>query len=316
MRPKDRAFAQQLNKSLSSFSQEVLALPGIEARSRREAFIEQVLESIHRIKFISVIQHQKLSSRRGDPSSDFFDPVKGAILCQREGEIDEAFWLTFLSVHFGRNRRAGWRLVRDVYGSLGGSDVWSWNRIISDVAGFRRWLASHEKVLRGGDGILRGFGNHHKYQSLSAFSPSGTGAAIESYVNWVHPPRTHATLMQEALQRVNNDPAEAFSYLYHSMDKVVSFGRTSKFDYLTMAGKLNLAAIEPGSPYLLGSTGPAKGARLLFAGRVSASVRLSELDAWVAKLGRHLNLYFGMQVLEDALCNWQKSPEKFVAFRG
>ena len=27
-------------------------------------------------------------------------------------------------------------------------------------------------------------------------------------------------------------------------------------------------------------------------------------------------LKVGMQVIEDSLCNWQKSPEKFVAFRG
>ncbi|HEL3181859.1 TPA: hypothetical protein UME25_004033, partial [Stenotrophomonas maltophilia] len=24
----------------------------------------------------------------------------------------------------------------------------------------------------------------------------------------------------------------------------------------------------------------------------------------------------GMQVFEDALCNWQKSPNKFVSYRG
>lgn len=54
----------------------------------------------------------------------------------------------------------------------------------------------------------------------------------------------------------------------------------------------------------------AKGARLLFGGDESTR----KLDLWLVQLGAQLNV--GMQVLEDALCNWQKSPEKFRPFRG
>jgi hypothetical protein len=34
----------------------------------------------------------------------------------------------------------------------------------------------------------------------------------------------------------------------------------------------------------------------------------------VVKLGDALGV--GMQVMEDSLCNWQKSPEAYVPFRG
>jgi len=54
------------------------------------------------------------------------------------------------------------------------------------------------------------------------------------------------------------------------MNDVERFGRTAKFDYLTMVGKLGLAAIEPGSTYMQGATGPLKGARLLFGGRATS----------------------------------------------
>jgi hypothetical protein len=94
------------------------------------------------------------------------------------------------------------------------------------------------------------------------------------------------------------------------MDAVASFGRTARFDYLTMVGKLGLAQIEPGSTYMQGSTGPLQGARLLFGEAASAAA----LDAWLVELDGVLDV--GMQVLEDALCNWQKSPEKFIPFRG
>jgi hypothetical protein len=77
-----------------------------------------------------------------------------------------------------------------------------------------------------------------------------------------------------------------------------------------MVGKLGLAPISPGSAYLRGATGPVKGARLLFGTQDKIEIldaKLIELDA---------KLHVGMQVLEDALCNWQKSPDFFKAFRG
>ena len=98
------------------------------------------------------------------------------------------------------------------------------------------------------------------------------------------------------------------------MAQVQSFGRTARFDYLTMVGKLGLAAIEPGIPYLVSATGPLKGARLLFGGSPTATLSAKDLDKSVADLGGALG--FGMQAAEDALCNWQKSPGKFIAFRG
>jgi hypothetical protein len=48
-------------------------------------------------------------------------------------------------------------------------------------------------------------------------------------------------LVQTALHQNSSDPRKAFDFLFHSMDSVVAFGRTAKFDYLTMLGKLGLA---------------------------------------------------------------------------
>lgn len=98
------------------------------------------------------------------------------------------------------------------------------------------------------------------------------------------------------------------------MNNVISFGRTAKFDYLTMIGKLGFAPIEPGSTYMQGSTGPFKGAVLLFSGHTTAALSRADLDAWLIQLEAHLHV--GMQVMEDALCNWQKSPGVFRPFRG
>jgi hypothetical protein len=316
VRPRERGRARELDARLRSFSKKIRPLPGIEASSNREAFVEQIIESIRRITYISVIRERDLSKLREDPSTDFFDPLKAAVLRQREGRIEEAFWLVFLSVHFGRNRHTGWRLARDVYGALGSSTPWDWARINSSPKRFCRWLAAQQAILKGGDGILRRFGNHRKYESLNAASPKWTGVAIESYVRWVGPSKSHQDLVQRALEQVGGDPRETFDYLYRSMSGVARFGRTARFDYLTMVGKLGLAPIEPGSTYMEGATGPRKGALLLFGGNMRSKLSPSELEAWLVQLEAHLELYFGMQVLEDALCNWQKSPGKFKPFRG
>jgi hypothetical protein len=311
VRPRDRELAQELTAGLLHFDKEKKPLPGILDAARREVLVEQLLESVHRVKYVSVVRTRPISNRRADPNDGLFDPIKAAVLRERQGHVDEAFWLVFLSVHFGKHARAGWSYAREVYGRLGNPDQrWNWASTSADPSGFRQWLASHQEELRR----TGAFGNHRKRQSLDAYSKTGTGAAIETYVGWVGPPRTHHELIEQACQQAGDDPRIAFDYLYRSMDSVASFGRTARFDYLTMVGKLGLAPIEPGSTYMPNSTGPIKGARLLFGGKTTAALSPADLDAWLVELDAQLKV--GMQVLEDALCNWQKSPATFIRFRG
>ncbi len=312
MRPKDGDLGEKLNAELIAFDLNVNKLPGIRAKENRGAFVEQLIESIRRVEYVSVIGKRDISVLRTDPSSELFDPLRAAISHHRKGRIDEAFWLVFHFVHFGKSRRTGWRLARDIYGSMGGKNHWDWTSTSTNPKGFRRWLKAHQSDLQGADGVSRSFGNHRKYESLDASSANGTGAVVESYVNWINPPRTHQVLIQDARKKVGANPRVLFDFLYSSMN-VDRFGRTARFDYLTMVGKLGLARIEPGSTYLKNATGPLIGARLLFG---ASAAPVAKLESSLAQLESRLDLKFGMQVLEDALCNWQKSPAIFVAFRG
>ena len=311
MRPGDRELAERLASVLVAYDQRVKRLPGIRDHHSHDAFIEQLVESIRRVKYVRLIRTRDLSARSSDPSEKSFDPLKAAILVQREGAIDEAFWLIFLFVHFGKHHRAGWLYARKVYGRLGNPIWWNWSQTSSDPVAFRNWLDAGQNELKR---IPGGFGNHRKYESLDAYSEHGTGAAVESYVRWVNPPKTHQDLTEEAVQQAGGDPKTAFDLLYKSMNDVTRFGRTARFDYLCMIWKLGLAPIEPGSAYMSGATGPISGARLLFAGDKAASIGPGKLDAWLITLDSDLKV--GMQVLEDALCNWQKNPQVFIPFRG
>lgn len=83
---------------------------------------------------------------------------------------------------------------------------------------------------------------------------------------------------------------------------------------LAMLGKLGIAPIDPGSTFLKGATGPLAGARLLFGGACDANLSERDLEARLVGFGQETGL--GAQVLEDAVCNWQKSPSAYVRFRG
>lgn len=308
VRPKEIPLFECLEVGLRLYQNTRCSLPGINSSARCHSLIEQLIESIRRVKYVHVIRSRPISERRTDPNDSLFDPLRASILFRQQGQIDEAFWMVFYFVCFGEHARGGWQYARQVYGKLGSSERWNWASTSAHPRAFSEWLHAHKNLIKN-QSAAGGFGNHRKYQSLNAFGEKGTGTAFETYVKWVDPPRTHHELFDQALQRANGDSQKAFDDLYRSMSEVASFGRVAKFDYLTMVGKLDLAPIIPGSPYLQGSTGPLKGAHLLF-GKNSPA----KLNEWSTELANELGV--GMQVMEDALCNWQKSPDHFKPFRG
>lgn len=314
MRPKDLGRARDIGRALSRFEQSEGPLIGIRPPENRDTFIEQLIESVRREGYVAALQQKTLSPLRGDPSSPLFDPLMAAILQRDMGDHDEACWLVFLSVHFGKHRHDGWRLVRDVYGRISQPGMWTWGSVTRNPAAFSNWISNNYRILHGGDGVTRRFGNHRKYETLNPTSNRSTGNVVASYVRWVSARGTHRDLFDYYGALAGGDPKVAFDSLYVSLKPVMSFGRTAKFDYLTMLAKLQLANISPGSAYLRSATGPLRGAKLLFGGSTTSAIDGGELDARLIALDRHLNV--GMQALEDALCNWQKSPGRFVRFRG
>lgn len=303
MRPRDLDRASAIDKALTEYSIDSRNLPGISRPEERHALVEQIIESLRRVEFARRLGESDISPRRGDPADAMFDPLRAAILRMRQGETDEAYWLVYLFIYFGRHPVGGWSYVRRIYGALGARPWWTWAEVAVNPAQFCEWMLDHQADIR--DGARSGFGNHRKYESLRK-----VGDGVESYVRWVAPPRAHDELFAAARERHNGDPRAAFGYLYKSLLRVDRFGRVATFDSLCMVGKLGFSQIEPDTPHLGGATGPLRGARLL----VGADMSPSQLDQILLDLGAKLGV--GMQVIEDSLCNWQKSPNRFRPFRG
>ncbi len=312
MKPKEIARAKSLSEKLVAYDATTKSLPGIRDAKALEVFIEQLIESLRRIEFAKHLRTAKLDPRRVDPKSDLFDPLRAAVLYSNKGEVDEAAWLVFLFVHFGKHADDGYRLIRDIYGALG-AQPWTWKRVSQNPASFRKWLSDNESNFKN-DGVSRRFGNHRKYETLSTQSDKGTATVVESYVKWIGGSKSFAQKIRDVQKLAGQNPREVFNYLYRDMNSVQRFGRLGKFDFLTMLDKLGIAPIEADSAYLKEATGPRRGAKLMFGGDVEANISGTKLDEQLDHLDAALNV--GMQALEDSLCNWQKSPTKFISFKG
>lgn len=307
MKERDRLRADALDAALARHAAARRALPGIVDRDMRATFLRQLIDSLHRVEFPRRLLQREMSARRTDPAdAEMFDPIRAAVYHAAHGNHDEACWLVFLFVTYGQGKRTGWRLIRDVYGRLGRGGRWDWLTASADPDGMAAWIVAHAAELWP-PGTPRPFGAHRQRERVA---PSG--ATVATYLRWIGA-AGHRAMFDAAWTASGGDRRRAFDVLYRSM-RVHRFGRLAKFDYLAMLGKLDLACLEPGSTYMDGATGPVDGARLLLAGREDADLEVPELDHQLAELDADLNV--GMQVLEDALCNWQKSPARFKPFRG
>lgn len=286
------------------------ALPGIVQPECRAALVEQLVDSVRRTLYFEYLLNLDVSPSRTDPASNAFDPLRAAIFQERAGNRDEAFWLVFLFVHFGKHRRSAWRLIADIYGRLNGGALWSWDAVAADINAFRWWLDDHVDSIKSLQ-PRRGFGNHRKYESLGAWSENGTGAVVASYVDWVGA-AGHDTRIAQVTKGATTS-YERFDALYDSVHVVRRFGRTGAFDYCATLAKLGFVAVEPSAACLAGATGPLAGARLLLC-HPGQSLSPTALERLLMPLRAELNV--GFDVLEDALCNWQKSPDEFSPFRG
>ncbi len=279
-------------------------LPGLADDESRQALALQFVSSLRRQDYTRHLLVRPVDPARADPQSNMFDPERAVVHHLRVGDEDEAAWLVFLMTHFGNAGRHGWLRLADVYGMLG-RGVWTWRSVAADVQAFAAWLAANHASVGGR------FGNHRKYESIASTGLNGTAAAVASYVTWIG--ASHRTHFGRAVREAGNDPRRVFDVLYRSME-VRRFGRLAKFDYLALIGRYGIAPVEPGSAYLDGATGPTRGARLLLDGRVDGSTSRRKLQLRLDALDADLNV--GMQAIEDALCNWQKSPRRFVNFTG
>lgn len=302
--------------ALNNYENNNSKLIGLQSQAHYQTLSKQLIDSVRRIEYISAIGKRNISNLRRNPHSSMFDPLRAAWLFIADGDINEACWLIFLSTHFGKHKKYGWKLCADIYGGLG-TTIWTWDKVTSDYLSFETWFKTASLEMSR-EKETRRFGNHRKYESLRYDAKRPTHKVIQSYIQWIGGTNDHeARFLEASAQLETCNPHVLFDNLYRSMKSVLSFGRTAKFDYLTMLAKFNIVDIDPLTLYLGGATGPKKGTNLLFYGKLSSNDSVNTLNNKINDLAQELPIgRLSSQVLEDALCNWQKSPDKYIYFGG
>jgi hypothetical protein len=282
-----------------------MGLVGLPDAASMEALAMQFVASLRREDYYKGVQLKPVSANRADPNDPSFDAERAVAFHMQRGDVDEAGWLIFLMTHFARRSDTGWLRLQHVYGKLGGG-IWSWGKVIGDPGAFYRWLNANWQDVGGA------FGNHRKYESMRPTSSRPMARTVADYLVWIGP-GGHRAFFADTVRSAGNDPHVIFDHLYRTLE-VRSFGRLAKFDYLALVGRYALAPISAGSAYLDGATGPGRGVRLLFDGDPTSATRNSVLQSKLDTLDARLGV--GMEVMEDALCNWQKSSRQFVHYTG
>lgn len=300
--PTRNAQRQHFSARLLAHSAQTRPLPGIQDPRALDTLAVQLIASVRREDYYRLVQARPISPRRADPHDALFNPEQAVAMHLANGNLDEAAWLVFLMTHFAKPADSGWLRLRDVYGMLG-NGLWDWPSVSGNPAAFDTWLAANWISIRGK------FGNHRKYESLRPGSARYTGHVVREYVRFIGV-HGHQAFLQGVLAHGPND---RFDAMYKSLT-IPSFGRLAKFDYLMLLARYGIVTMQPLSAYLHGATGPSRGARLLFNGAANAKTPPAELQQMLDDLDGDLQV--GMAVLEDALCNWQKSPLSLVHFRG
>ena len=287
-------------------------LSGIATAQRRLCWAQQIVSSLRRISYTDTLLMRGVHPARCDPHLGIFDPVRGALYLQRHGQLNEAVWLTFILTHFGKHAIDEWKLAGNVYGTFGTGPVWTFAQYSADPNAFESMLTANSGRLADVNDS-GSYSNHRKFQSKK---PQAIAKTFRTYYAWQTEFGSFRERMIATHANVGQEPRAAFDALYKSMKEVFGFGggRLGRFDFLTMLGKLQLAPITPGSVYLDKATGPLAGARLLFFGDREHHITGRDLEARVDALDEVIGV--GKQVIEDSLCNWQKSPDAYEYFRG
>lgn len=308
MRIKDKTEFERVSTLLDSFSPKGPALVGPVNQKHKLTLVAQIIDSIRRIEYLRLKSIRATSASLYTPYSGSFEPLAGAAALQKSGRLDDAYWLVYLATHFGKHKDDGWNLTEDFYGRFGKGGIWDWATASSRPEAVAEWIKTIYPAVTSA-GRSRRFGNHRKFETLKPGS-KGTGLAVETYIRWISQYGSHKALIGEAQKRVGQNPQEVFEFLYKELGNVAKLGRLGKFDLLCNLSNLQIAPIYANSAYIAQSTGPKAGAKLLFGSSVSSKT----LEAYCLELATHLDV--SPQVIEDALCNWQKSSDKYVYFRG
>jgi hypothetical protein len=207
-------------------------------------------------------------------------------------------WILYLATYFGKSNQSGWQLFNRATFDRKKS-IMLFQDIQKDLDKYFRYLASFNFF----EGCS--YSNHRKFTAKRLTGEKGVFESMEYFV--------------KNINQYSFEHRIDFHSIYKAAQKIPNFGRLAVFDFASSLVKCGFDVAEPESMYGENSTGPLNAIGLLLRltnGDSSQKAKLqlcSDLMEWFQK---NSNIFMVGQVLEDAVCNWQKNPSTYIWYKG
>ena len=279
----DRAINEILGKHINSTKLNVLA--------------QQTFDSIRRIQIYVTYRERAMKAVKNKKT--FIYTSNPFILAQRSDlNIQNRVWILYLATYFGKSNKSKWELFYRATFRKDESLI-TFDQIQADLDKYFKYLSSFD-FFKDCD-----YSNHRKFTPKNLIEKNGVFNSIEYFV--------------KNIKLYTPKDEMEFHEMYLLSQKIPTFGRLSGFDFTSSMTKCGLNVKEPVSMYAEHSTGPLKALELLLkltnndASKSSQKKLGSDLMDWFLKNNK---IFMTGQVLEDAICNWQKNTVKYIRYTG
>ena len=286
---------KELEKLWSKAIKEVLT--GKIDSNKLNILAKQTFDSIRRIQIYETYKIKALQASQ--EKRPFIYTSNPFVLAQRPDlNFENRAWIIYLATYFGKSNKSKWTLFnRSVFRK--DQSIIKFDQIQSDLDGYFKYLYSFDFFQDCT------YSNHRKYTAKKLLGSKGLFRSMEYFVN--------------NFELYSSEDEMEFHEMYLLSQKIPNFGRLGGFDFTSSLVKCKFNVKEPKSMYADHSTGPLQALELLLKltnnnSSLASQKQLSwDLMEWFLKKSK---IFMTGQVLEDAICNWQKDTRKYIRYTG
>lgn len=265
--------------------------------SKLNILAKQTFDSIRRIQIYETYKIRANQAVKDKKS--FIHTSNPFILAQRSDlNSQNRAWIVYLATYFGKSNKSKWALFHRATFNQDQSII-KFDQIQADLDNYFKYLSSFD-FFQDCD-----YSNHRKFTAKKLLGSKGLFRSMEYFVN--------------NIELYSSKDEMEFHKMYLLSQKTPSFGRLAGFDFTSSLVKCGFKIEEPKSMYADHSTGPLQALELLLkltknnSSKASQKQLSSDLMEWFLKNSK---IFMTGQVLEDAICNWQKDTRKHIRYIG
>lgn len=258
---------------------------------------KQTNDSIRRIEIYKAYYSRATQAAANNQS--FIHTSNPFVLAQRPDlSIKNRLWIVYLATYFGKSDKSKWTLF-DRAAFDQNQALILFDKIKADPDKYKQYLSSFDFFQNCK------YSNHRKFIAKKLHGDKGFFRSVKYLIDNIE-----VYTPEEEIE---------FHDMYLLAQKIPNFGRLGGFDFTSSLVKCGFNVKEPRSMYAENSTGPLKGLKLLLSLTNNDTTQASQIQLSFDLVDWFLEnseIFMIGQVLEDAICNWQKNTMHHIKYIG